>query len=57
MKKYLDSLPVENQPDIFALGHYHTALYDLHRGIHGFMPGAFLKENLLAKRFNLDNCI
>lgn len=31
MKKYLDSLPVENQPDIFALGHYHTAFYDLHR--------------------------
>ena len=57
MKKYLDSLPVENQPDIFALGHYHTALYDLHRGIHGFMPWAFLKENLLAKRFNLGNTI
>ena len=57
MKKYLDSLPVEWQPDIFALGHYHTALYDLHRGIHGFMPWAFLKENMLAKRFNLDNTI
>ena len=57
MKKYLDSLPVEWQPDIFALWHYHTALYDLHRWIHGFMPWAFLKENLLAKRFNLDNTI
>ena len=57
MKKYLESLPVEWQPDIFALWHYHTALYDLHRWIHGFMPGAFLKENLLAKRFNLDNTI
>lgn len=57
MKKYLDSLPVEWQPDIFALGHYHTALYDLHRGIHWFMPWAFLKENLLAKRFNLWNTI
>jgi len=57
MKKYLDSLPVEWQPDIFALGHYHTALYDLHRWIHGFMPWAFLKENLLAKRFNLWNTI
>lgn len=57
MKKYLDSLPVENQPDIFALWHYHTALYDFHRGIHWFMPWAFLKENLLAKRFNLGNVI
>lgn len=57
MKKYLDSLPVENQPDIFALWHYHTAFYDLHRWIHGFMPWAFLKENLLAKRFNLGNVI
>lgn len=57
MKKYLDSLPVEWQPDIFALGHYHTALYDLHRGIHWLMPWAWLKENLLAKRFNLGNTI
>lgn len=55
MKKYLDSLPVENQPDIFALGHFHTSLYDKYRWIHGFLPGAFLKENLLAKRFNLWN--
>lgn len=57
MKKYLDSLPVEWQPDIFALWHYHTALYDLHRWIHWFMPGSFMKENLLAKRFNLGNTI
>jgi len=57
MKKYLDSLPVENQPDIFALGHYHTALYDLHRWIHWFMPWSFLKPNLLSKRFNLWNTI
>ena len=55
MKKYLDSLPVENQPDIFALWHFHTSLYDKYRWIHGFLPGAFLKENLLAKRFNLGN--
>lgn len=55
MKKYLDGLPVENQPDIFALWHFHTSLYDKYRWIHGFLPGAFLKENLLAKRFNLGN--
>lgn len=57
MKKYLDSMPVDNQPDIFALGHFHSALYDFHRWIHWFMPGAFLKQNLLAKRFNLGNVI
>lgn len=57
MKKYLDSLPVEWQPDVFVLWHYHTALYDLHRWIHGLMPWARLKENLLAKRFNLWNTI
>lgn len=57
MKKFLDSMPVEWQPDIFALWHYHTALYDLHRWIHGFMAGSFMKENLLSKRFNLDNTI
>ena len=57
MKKYIDSMPVENQPDIFALWHYHTAFYDLHRGIHWFMPWSWLKENLLSKRFNLGNVI
>lgn len=57
MNKYLDWLVPWNEPDVFILWHYHAALYDFHRGIHSFMPASFLKENLLAKRFNLGNVI
>jgi len=55
LNRMLDWLPTQDQPDIFALGHFHNSLYSLHRWIHGFLPWARLKENLLAKRFNLWN--
>lgn len=53
--RYADSLNPKNLPDIVALGHFHRALYSLHNGIHSFLPWAFLKENLLCKRFNFPN--
>jgi hypothetical protein len=28
-----------------------------YRNIHSFLPGAFLKQNLLAKRFNLGTTV
>lgn len=55
--RYIDSIQAWQEPDIFALGHYHRAIQSLHRWIHGFMPGAFLKSNLLAKRFRFPNII
>lgn len=55
--RYIDKIPAGNEPDIFALWHYHQAIHSLHRGIHWFMPGAWLKENLLAKRFGFWNVI
>lgn len=57
LNKFIDKIPAWKEPDIFALGHYHQALYALHRDIHGFMPGSFLKENLLSKRFQLWNTV
>ena len=55
--RYIDTIPAGQEPDIFALGHYHRAIHSLHRWIHGFMPGAFLKANLLAKRYKFPNII
>lgn len=57
LNKLLDKIEPQDHPDIYSLWHYHTALYSLHRWIHAFMPWAFLKENLLSKRFNLWNII
>jgi predicted phosphodiesterase len=57
IQKLLENIDPKNQPNVFASGHWHTALYMFYRKIHSFLPWAFLKENLLAKRFNLDNTI
>lgn len=57
LQRYIDSIAAWEEPDIFWLWHYHQAIHSLHRWIHGFMPWAFLKKNLLAKRFRFPNVI
>lgn len=56
-QKLIENIDPRNQPDVFASGHRHDALYMAYRNIHTFLPGAFLKQNLLAKRFNLGNTL
>ena len=56
-QKLMENINPKDQPDLFTSGHRHTALQMFYRKIHGFLPWAFLKENLLAKRFNLDNTV
>lgn len=56
-QKLIENIDPRNQPDIFASGHRHDALYMAYRNIHTFLPWAFLKQNLLAKRFNLGTTI
>ena len=55
--RYIDTIKAWEEPDIFALGHYHRAIHSLHRWIHWFMPWAFLRPNLLAKRYKFPNII
>lgn len=57
LNKFIDKIPAWKEPDIFALGHFHQSLYALHRDIHWFLPGSFLKENMLSKRFQLWNTV
>ena len=52
-QKLIENIDTRSQPDIFASWHWHDALYMAYRNIHTFLPGAFLKQNMLAKRFNL----
>lgn len=56
-QKLIENIDPRDQPDVFASWHWHDALYMAYRNIHTFLPGAFLKQNLLAKRFNLGNTI
>lgn len=56
-QKLIENIDTRDQPDIFASGHWHDALYMAYRNIHSFLPWAFLKQNLLAKRFNLGTTI
>lgn len=56
-QKLIENIDTRNQPDIFASGHWHDALYMAYRNIHSFLPWAFLKQNLLAKRFNLGTTV
>lgn len=56
-QKLIENIDPRDQPDVFASGHRHDALYMAYRNIHTFLPGAFLKQNLLAKRFNLGNTL
>lgn len=56
-QKLIENIDPRDQPHIFASWHWHEALYMAYRNIHTFLPWAFLKQNLLAKRFNLGNTI
>lgn len=56
-QKLIENIDTRNQPDVFASWHRHDALYMAYRNIHTFLPWAFLKQNLLAKRFNLGTVV
>ena len=57
MQKLIENIDPRDQPDIFASWHWHDALYASYRNIHSFLVWSFLKQNLLAKRFNLGTVI
>lgn len=54
-QKYLENADPKDQPNVFLLWHYHTALYMFYRKIHTFMVWAFQWETNLTKRFKLGN--
>lgn len=54
-QKYLENMNPKDQPNVYLLGHFHSAIYMFYRKIHAFMAGAFQWETLLAKRLKLGN--
>lgn len=54
-QKYLENCNPKDQPHVYLLGHFHTALYMFYRKIHALMVWAFQEETLLSKRFKLGN--
>lgn len=54
-QKYLENTDPKDQPNVYLLWHFHTAMYMFYRKIHAFMVWAFQWETLLAKRFKLGN--
>lgn len=54
-QKYLENCNPKDQPNVYLLGHFHSALYMFYRKIHAFMVGSFQNETLLSKRFKLGN--
>lgn len=57
MQKLIENIDPRDQPDVFASWHRHDSLYASYRNIHSFLVWSFLKQNLLAKRFNLGTTI
>lgn len=57
LQRYMERIPQEEHIDLRILGHYHRELSMLYRWALAMLPWAFLKENLLAKRFKLGNNI
>lgn len=54
-QKYLENTNPKDQPNVYVLWHFHSALYMFYRKIHAFMAGSFQWETLLSKRFKLGN--
>lgn len=57
MQKYMERIPQNEPIDLYILWHYHRELFMMYRWALAMLPWAFLKENLLAKRFKLGNNI
>ncbi len=50
LQKYIEKLPQWTEPDIYSLGHYHSALMMNYHWIVCFLAGWFQRWNLLTKR-------
>jgi predicted phosphodiesterase len=57
LQKAIEAIGGGQKPQIYIMGHYHTALYMFLRNIHAFMGGCFQGPNDLSVRLNLPNTI
>jgi DNA polymerase II small subunit/DNA polymerase delta subunit B len=57
LQKYVEKLAAGNKPQLYVLGHYHTALYIFYRNVHCFLPGCFQRPNNFSVRMGFPNLI
>jgi len=56
-QKYIDRMGAGTKPQIWGMGHYHTALMMFYRNIHVFLTGCFQKPNDCSVRKGLPNML
>ena len=57
LQKAIELIGGGQKPQIYILGHYHTAMYAMIRNVHCFLPGCFQRPNDFSVRKNLPNQI
>jgi predicted phosphodiesterase len=57
LQKYIEALPSHKKPHIYALGHYHTAVFSQIRDIMGLTAGCFQGDNNFSRRKALEAAI
>jgi predicted phosphodiesterase len=57
LQKYIEKIGGGQKPQVYVLGHYHSALSLFYRNIHCFMPACFQKPTDFSVRLGLPNCV
>lgn len=57
LQKYIEKIGGGQKPQIYVLGHYHSALYMFYRNIHTFLPGCWQHPNDFSVRYGFSNMI
>jgi len=57
LQTYIGEMGGDQKPQIYSLGHFHTALYMFFRNIHCFMPACFQKPTDLSIQHGLPNLV
>lgn len=57
LQKFVEKIGAGQKPQIYVLGHYHSALNMFYRNIHCYLPGCFQKPNDFSVRLGLPNMI
>ena len=57
MQRLIEKIGGGQKPHIYSLGHFHTMLQMIIRGVHCFMPACWQKPNDFSVRFGFPNTI
>lgn len=57
LQKYIEKIGAGQKPQIYVLGHYHSAMTMFYRNIHAMLPGCWQKPNDFSVRLGLPNSI